>query len=141
MPLQSRFRRRRAPLPVLATALALALALAPGVPAIAATTGKTAYPAPNFPTDVPARPGALTGTHPKTPADVTAALAQEHYYSSYGTAPRLSARTRPVSVDTSSGIAWLPFVLATGGALIAGIAVAGRMFALRGRRRRGAGLA
>src|SRR4051794_15224496 len=67
---------------------------------------------------------------------LTAALAQQRYYSSYGTSTPRTATARPVTVDTDGGIATLPFALALAGALIVGIVAAGGLHALHTRRRR-----
>jgi hypothetical protein len=93
---------------------------------------------------------------PQTPADVTAALAQERYYSSYGdpepldvTAAQYAASKQPepasapASVrfaDTGDGIDPLPFVLGLVGALIVGVAAGRGMHQLVMRRRHATGL-
>jgi hypothetical protein len=76
---------------------------------------------------------------PQAPADVTAALAQERYYSSYGPAPVTAPSTAPAA-DTSDGIDSLPFVLGLAGALIVGIAAGNGMHLLVVRRRQATGL-
>jgi hypothetical protein len=76
---------------------------------------------------------------PQAPADVTAALAQERYYSSYGPAP-VTAPSTATAADTSDGIDSLPFVLGLAGALIVGIAAGTGMHLLVVRRRQATGL-
>jgi hypothetical protein len=74
-------------------------------------------------------------SHAKAPSDVTAAEAQEQYYSSYGEPDPIAPPAEADDVSTDDGIAPLPFVLALLVALTAGVA-AGR--SLHRLRRRGA---
>jgi hypothetical protein len=91
-------------------------------------------------------PDARDAARPKTPADTTAALAQERYYSSYGPAqaadvptPVLQPASAPAA-DTGDGIDSLPFVLGLVGALIVGVAAGTGMHTLFVRRRHATGL-
>ena len=130
--MQSHLRLQSRP-SLLATLVVAALALAVLAPnALASQTSPPA--APNFPAAVPQRPGALTGGHAGA---VTAALAQQRYYASYGESAPLTANARPVSIATNDGIGTLPFALALAGALIVGIVGTSSFHVLHSRRRAG----
>jgi hypothetical protein len=73
-------------------------------------------------------------TRPKTPSDITRALAQERYYSSYGDPTRITRSAAP-EIRTDDGIARLPFILAISGALIIGLATGSGLHLLHVRRR------
>jgi hypothetical protein len=101
---------------------------------------------PNSPSDVSAalaqeRYYSSYGGRPKTPSDVTAALAQERYFSSYGQDVEPLSRPAPAVVaDDGDGIAPLPFVVSIVGALILGLGAGTGLHLLRLRRRQAAGL-
>ena len=98
-------------------------------------------------------PDAQDAARPKTPSDVTAALAQERYYSSYdANVPSDAAALAqeryyssygenvepltdpaPVADTRDDGIAPLPFVISLLGALILGAAAASAVHVRRGR--------
>jgi hypothetical protein len=86
-----------------------------------------AYPPPPW---VP-RPDAA---RPKTPSDLTAALAQERYYSSHGDPSPITPSAEP-DIRTDDGIARLPFILAISGALVIGLATGSGLHLLHIRRR------
>jgi hypothetical protein len=78
---------------------------------------------------------------PKTPSDVTAALARERYFSSYGQDVEPLSRPAPAVVaDDGDGIAPLPFVVSIVGVLILGLGAGTGLHLLRLRRRHAAGL-
>lgn len=122
---------------VLPAAVALVAVLALAGPAPAAQGG--GYPPPNHPSAVPEAPGALTGTHARTPSDVNAALAAERSYSSYGDAPSPAAPAAPTGGRDGIGVA--PFVMALAGALVLGLAVGGLAPLAHARRRHRVGIA
>jgi hypothetical protein len=101
---------------------------------------------PNSPSDVSAalaqeRYYSSYEGRPKTPSDVTAALAQERYFSSYGQDVEPLSRPAPAVVaDDGDGIAPLPFVVSIVGALILGLGAGTGLHLLRFRRRQAAGL-
>jgi hypothetical protein len=98
---------------------------------------------------------ATGGTQSKSPSDTAAALAQEQYYSSYGTAaepsdaaplaqeqyygsygtPRTLSHTRTTQSAGPDGDAPLPFVLTGLGALVLGIGAGSSLHRVRLRRR------
>jgi hypothetical protein len=86
-----------------------------------------AYPPPPW---VP-RPDAA---RPNTPSDVTAALAQERSYSSYGDPTPITPSAAP-ETRTDDGIPRLPFILAISGALMIGLATGSGLHLLHVRRR------
>jgi hypothetical protein len=102
------------------------------------------------------------GAPSKTPSDPTAALAQEQYYSSYGTPAKPSdaaplaqeqyygsygtptptpSHIRATESAGDDGVAPVPFILTTLGALVAGIGAGSGLHRVQLRRRRAAGLA
>jgi hypothetical protein len=86
-------------------------------------------------------PDARDAARPKTRADVTAALAQERYYASYGDPTPITPPAGAPAIDTGDGIAQLPFILAVSGALIFGLATGSGLHLLHARRRRATSLA
>jgi hypothetical protein len=81
------------------------------------------------------------GQRPETPSDVTAALAQERYYTSYGQDVEPLSRPAPAVVaDDGHGIAPLAFVVSIVGALILGLGAGTGLHLLRLRRRHAAEL-
>jgi hypothetical protein len=139
--------------PLLAIFALAALALAVMAPNTLAASQTSPPGPPSFPSAVPTRPGALTYSTPGTTARATPVSAQSHLpgppnfpsavptrpgaltYSSGAPAP-LTAQARPISIDTNHGVAWVPFVLALAGALIAGFAASSSLHLLHSRRRR-----
>jgi hypothetical protein len=85
-------------------------------------------------------PDAQDAARAQTQSDVTAAIAQERYYSSYGDPEPVTAPASVTAADTSDGIAPLPFVLGLVSALIVGVAAGTGMHQLVVRRRHAAGL-
>ena len=84
-------------------------------------------------------PDAEDAARPKTPSDVTAALAKERYYSTYGENVEPPTSSMPLADTRDNGIAPLPFVISLLGALIVGATGASAVSGLR--RRRGARVA
>jgi hypothetical protein len=80
-------------------------------------------------------PDSLDAARAKTPSDLTAASAQERYYSSYGEPAPLSPSSGTARVDNGDGIAWLPLVLAVFGALIVGLGAGSGLHLIHARRR------
>jgi hypothetical protein len=105
--------------------------------AVAALALPAAAPAaspqpPNYPSAVPERPGALTSGHPRTPADLEPALAQERYYQSYGDPEPLTVAQSPTPSDDTP---WLPIALSAAVALTIVAASTTKVRRLRIRRR------
>jgi hypothetical protein len=128
MPFQSHIARRSVMLAALVFALAGA---APSYAVQADVPGSDTRPVNARGTDVAAvdqqnrrSPDAQDAAAPTTPSDVTTALAQERYYSSYGENVEPLTSPGPVAHPGDDGIAPLPFVILLLGALILG-AVAG----------------
>jgi hypothetical protein len=86
-------------------------------------------------------PDAQDAARPTPPADITAALAQERYYSSYGEPEPITPPASAPTADTGDGIAPLPFMLGLVGALIVGLAAGSGLHQLHVRRRHATGLA
>ena len=83
--------------------LALAVATAPAASA--------AVPPPDFPTAVPAQPGAPTGPT----AETSAARAQERYLTSYGDPKPLAQVSEPVD---DGGVDWTSIGIVVGGTVL-----------------------
>ena len=89
----------------------------------------------------PSTPDGRGAARPNSPSDVSAALAQERYFSSYGQDVEPLSRPAPAVVaDDGDGIAPLPFVVSIVGALILGLGAGTGLHLLRLRRRYAAGL-
>jgi hypothetical protein len=110
------------------TAVVASVVLALSVIASPALAGSASTP-PAFPTAVPSQPGALTGSDRATHA----ALAQQRYYTSYGTPAPLAPVSAPT--DDGGGVDWPAIAIAVGAAcLLAGAPIA---LLMRTRRRTG----
>ena len=121
--MSSHSRRRTLPL---ATALLALVMSAPAAPAIAAGNTNAEPPAPNFPTAVPARPGALT-----QPTDTHASATTRPLPGppTWPTNPQPIAPARAANTATNGdGVNWTAVVLGTAGSVlaIAGLAAVAR---------------
>ena len=77
---------------------------------------------------------ARDAARPKTPSDITRALAQERYYMGQGDPTPITPSAAP-EIRTDEGLARLPFILAICGALIIGLATGSGLHLLHLRRR------